>query len=71
MIRWFADLRSEMLSRINDKLNLKLIQLRERFELLPTGVQAVGVIGMLATVIWIGMRSGALSKGHPRVPFPK
>lgn len=60
-----------MLSRINDAINEKLIKLRERFELLPYGVQVVLVLGMLATVITVGFWSGALSKGQHRAPFPK
>jgi hypothetical protein len=60
-----------MLSHINDAINEKLIQLRERFELLPYGVQAVLVLGTLAAVIIVGVSSGALSKGHPHVPFPR
>ena len=60
-----------MLSRINDAINGKLIQFRERFELLPYGVQAMLVLGMLAAVITIGVWSDVLSKGHPRVPFPR
>jgi hypothetical protein len=60
-----------MLFHINDAVNGKLIQLRERFELLPYGVQAVLVLGTLAAVITIGAWSGALSKGHPHVPFPR
>jgi len=60
-----------MLSRINDAIDEKFIQFRERFELLPYGVQAVLVLGTLAAVVTIGVWSGALSKGHPQVPFPR
>ena len=60
-----------MLSRINDAINGKLIQFRERFELLPYGVQAVLVLGVLAAVVTIGVWVGAWPVGQHRVPFPK
>jgi hypothetical protein len=60
-----------MLSRIDDAMNLKLIELRERFELLPTGVQTAWVFGILGAVAAIGVWLGAFPKFHLRVPFPK
>jgi len=59
-----------MLSRIDDAIRFKTIQLVSRFNELPSGVRVVILAVPTIVLIFLGIHFGILSKGHPGNHIP-